>query len=269
MYIRLLTPNQLQYELPICFKCDRPIQSSNTLKANNICDACSSTNKKKSRSRSGSFNFSQLTDKLKQSFGHSSSQQLLTPAQSVDRRKSMPTMNSVFSQHDQALAPPSPVPSRPSSRASSFIEDVKQFLAPLSRKSSRNSMHSEYLQSPLVSPQPEGPKRKSSHQSLLDVINICKPSKPKQTSSYERRVIQQQEENSHCWTQEDEEVMGIHQQSNSYFTQEHENNIDNSPVHIPLRRKQIKNIESRQDRIDIYSKCVVLQRLYYMYQPQL
>lgn len=256
-----ITPNQ--YALPVCFKCDRPITHQSTLnvtQANNICEECS----KKKRSRSGSFTFTQLADKLKQSFGHSSSgssgSQLLAPAgiKNVDRRKSMPSMNSVFD-HEQALSPPSPVPSRPSSRASSFIEDVKQFLAPLSRKSSRNSMHQEYQRSLSPAP-PEGPKRKSSHSSLLDVINICMPSKPKQTPSYERRLINQPDESnissSNVWTQEDEEVMGIQQQNGFLYQQQNGDTGFESNVHIPLRRKQMKTIESRQDRIDIYSELV-------------
>jgi hypothetical protein len=154
----------------------------------------------------------------------------------------MPTMNSIF--NNELMPPVSPVPSRPSSRASSFIEDVKQFLNPLSRKSSRNSMHSDYLVQPEI-------KRKSSHQSLLDVINICKP-KLKQSPSYEKRVIQDE-----SWTQEDQEVMGVHQQE-GYFNQDHHQ--EQQDIHVPLRRKQIKSIESRQDRIDIYSKSFLIKQ---------
>ena len=241
-----------QYSLPVCTKCNRPITSQSTLNVSQLCKDCS-TRPKKGRTRSSSFTFSQIADKLKQSFGHSSSsQQLMAPNMTgnVDRRKSMPSMNDVF-HHDQALAPPSPVPSRPSSRASSFIEDVKQFLAPLSRKSSRNSMNGDYQAS--LSPTPEGPKRKSSHSSLMDVINICKPSKPKQTPSYERRLIHQQDEYAqhNTWTQEDEEVMGIHQQQQGY---DETGEVYPSNIHIPLHTKQLKGVESRQDRLNIYSK---------------
>ncbi|KAG2232269.1 hypothetical protein INT48_001554, partial [Thamnidium elegans] len=220
----LVTPNQAH-----CFKCDTPIISTDLLQVinNNICLDCS-TNKK--RSRSSSFTFSQLADKLKQSFGHSSSNTLLAPnIKTVNRRKSMPSMNSLFDQSN--LGPPSPVPSRPSSRASSFIEDVKQFLAPLSRKNSRNSIHQDYQ---VMSPTLE---KKSSHQSLFDAINICKPSKPKQSPSYERRVIQLEEDDNH-WAQDEFE-----------FGAQAESSI------LPLRRKQIKQIESRQDRIDIYNNA--------------
>lgn len=238
-FYRLATPDQF------CYQCDKPITSNNSLTVtNNVCNNCST----KKRSRSSSFTFTQLADKLKQSFGHSSSvNNLLTPAgvKSIDRRKSMPSMNSLFDQQ-QSLQPPSPMPSRPSSRASSFIEDVKQFLAPLSRKSSRNSIYQDFQQS---EPQLE---KKSSHHSLLDAINICKPTKPKQTPSYERRIIHN--EDLANWSQEDEEVMDIHQnsswQQDSYLGTAMENNI------VPLRRKQIKKIESRQERIDIYSKFV-------------
>lgn len=229
-----------------CYQCDKPITSSQSLTvANNICHDCST---KKSRSRSGSFTFTQIADKLKQSFGHSSSNTLLPPGvKTVDRRKSIPTMDSLF---DQQLERPSPVPSRPSSRASSFIEDVKQFLAPLSRKSSRNSMYQDYQQSsdPVL-------QKKSSHHSLLDAINICKPAKVKQAPSYERRIIQNEDVVN--WSREDEEVMGVHQNNSwqdSYLGPSMENTI------VPLRRKQIKKIESRQERTDIYSKI-----LYNMY----
>lgn len=159
-------------------------------------------------------------------------------------------MNSVFQQQNeqQQLQPPltsSPQPSRPSSRASSFIDDIKQFLAPLSRKSSRSSMYQEYNQQPEM-------KRKTSHNSLLDAISLCKPSstKPQRQNPYERRIIQQ-DDNS--WTQEDAEVMGFHHQNSGYFQQQHEEQ-QQYPRHIPLRRKQIKQIESRQDRMNIYSK---------------
>lgn len=143
-------------------------------------------------------------------------------------------MNSLFDQSN--LGPPSPVPSRPSSRASSFIEDVKQFLAPLSRKNSRNSMHQDYQ-----SVSPPTLEKKSSHQSLFDAINMCKPSKPKQSPSYERRVIQVDENAANHWVQDEFE-----------FGAQAESSI------LPLRRKQIKQIESRQDRIDIYSKVYLL-----------
>lgn len=146
-------------------------------------------------------------------------------------------MNSIFN-NDQ-LEPPSPQPSRPSSRASSFIEDVVQFLNPLSRKSSRNSMYQDYNAAPEL-------KRKTSHNSLLDAINICKP-KHQQHNSYEKRVIQ--DENS--WMQEDEEVMGVHTNGEGGYFQENYTPVDHI---VPLRRKQIKQIESRQDRMDIYSK---------------
>ncbi|KAI9251305.1 hypothetical protein EDC94DRAFT_622033 [Helicostylum pulchrum] len=223
----LVTPNQAH-----CFKCDTPIFSTTdslqVINNNNICLDCST----KKRSRSSSFTFSQLADKLKQSFGHSSSNTLLAPnIKTVDRRKSMPSMNSLFDQSN--LGPPSPVPSRPSSRASSFIEDVKQFLAPLSRKNSRNSMHQDYQ-----SMSPPTLEKKSSHQSLFDAINICKPSKPKQSPSYERRVIQVDEDAANHWVQDEFE-----------FGAQAESSI------LPLRRKQIKQIESRQDRIDIYNNA--------------
>jgi hypothetical protein len=147
-------------------------------------------------------------------------------------------MNSVFNNNETII---SPTPSRPSSRASSFIEDVKHFLAPLSRKSSRNSLYQEYNQ------QEQVVKKKTSHQSLFDAINICKP-KQNSTPSYERRIIHQESNNN--WAIEDEEVMGIHH-SNGYHQQDDQLAL---PQHIPIRRKQIKQIESRQDRIDIYSK---------------
>lgn len=119
-------------------------------------------------------------------------------------------------------------------------------------------MHQEYQRSLSPTP-PEGPKRKTSHSSLLDVINICKPSKPKQTPSYERRLIYQPTEesnisNNNVWTQEDEEVMGIHEQSGYLNQQQSGDTGYESNVHIPLRRKQIKTIESRQDRINLYSE---------------
>ncbi|KAI7894664.1 uncharacterized protein EV154DRAFT_458892 [Mucor mucedo] len=248
--------DDIEEELPTpdqyCNQCDRPITSSQLLTvANNICHDCSSsitTTTKKPRSRSGSFTFTQIADKLKQSFGHSSSSSntLLAPGvKPVDRRKSMPTMDSLFDQQPQQLEPPSPVPSRPSSRASSFIEDVKQFLAPLSRKSSRNSMYQDYQQSsdPVL-------QKKSSHHSLLDAINICKPAKVKQAPSYERRIIQS--DDTPNWSREDDEVMGIHQ-NNSWMQDAHsmENTI------VPLRRKQIKKIESRQERTDIYINAYI------------
>ncbi|KAG2203770.1 hypothetical protein INT47_012703 [Mucor saturninus] len=245
--------DDIEEELPTpdqyCNQCDRPITSNQSLTvANNICHDCSSSSAtKKPRSRSGSFTFTQIADKLKQSFGHSSSSNtLLAPGvKPVDRRKSMPTMDSLFDQQPQQLEPPSPVPSRPSSRASSFIEDVKQFLAPLSRKSSRNSMYQDYQQSsdPVL-------QKKSSHHSLLDAINICKPAKVKQAPSYERRIIQS--DDTHNWSREDDEVMGIHQ-NNSWIGDAHsmENTI------VPLRRKQIKKIESRQERTDIYINAYI------------
>lgn len=147
-------------------------------------------------------------------------------------------MNSVFDQSN--LEPPSPVPSRPPSRASSFIEDVKQFLAPLSRKSSRNSMYQDYQATTPVL------EKKSSHQSLFDVINLCKP-KSKQAPSYEQRVIQMEDNGSH-WGQDEFE-----------FGAQTENTI------VPLRRKQIKKIESRTDRMNIYSKYIYFTNIVYLF----
>ena len=44
------------------------------------------------------------------------------------------------------------------------------------------------------------------------------------------------------WNQEDTEVFGVQQ----------ENQLNDK--HVPIRRKQLKHIESREDRINIYSK---------------
>lgn len=92
-------------------------------------------------------------------------------------------------------------------------------------------------------------EKKSSHHSLLDAINICKPSKPKQAPSYERRIIQH-EEIVNC-SREDNEVIGEHQ-SNSW-QQDFNLGTNMENIIVPLRRKQIKKIESRQERTDIYS----------------
>ncbi|KAF1802001.1 hypothetical protein FB192DRAFT_1280870, partial [Mucor lusitanicus] len=207
-----------------CYKCNKvlPFESNNALGANNNVNVCLDCSTKK-RGRSRSF-ISEVADKLKNLGSSSNTVSLLSPSTAkIDRRKSMPSMNDAYTSSSLA---PSPTPSRPSSRASSFIEDVKQFLAPLSRKSSRNSMFQDYQQGDHASH--KGPSRKTSHNSLLDAINICKPKQRQQhtSPSYERRIM---DENN--WTQEDNE-------------------------HIPIRRKQIKQIESRQDRIDIYSKSV-------------
>ncbi|EPB89388.1 hypothetical protein HMPREF1544_03757 [Mucor circinelloides 1006PhL] len=242
----LLTPDQ-QYTYITCYKCNKvlPFEPNNALSVNNVnvCLDCST----KKRGRSRSF-ISEVADKLKNLGSSSNSVSLLSPSTAkMDRRKSMPSMNDAYTSSSLA---PSPTPSRPSSRASSFIEDVKQFLAPLSRKSSRNSMFQDYQQSENASPHHhQGPSRKTSHNSLLDAINICKPRQKSHTSpSYERRII---DENN--WTQEDNEVMNIFQQQQQQGLQ----NTEELDVvqHIPIRRKQIKQIESRQDRIDIYNSA--------------
>ncbi|OBZ84602.1 hypothetical protein A0J61_07346 [Choanephora cucurbitarum] len=243
-----------QYTLLACSKCSRPIPlNQSKLEAINVCASC--LNKKRSRSKSftldGNNMLLQFADKLKTSLGASNSN-LLSPSTSkpVDRRKSMPSMNSVYA--DQTLDIPtatSPVPSRPSSRASSFLEDVKQFLSPLSRKSSRNSLFQDQAQSPV------GPKRSSSHSSLLDAINFCKPKQKRSpTPSYERRIINManmRSEDEVNWNQEDTEVFGVQQ----------ENQLNDK--HVPIRRKQLKHIESREDRINIYNnaylECMELQ----------
>lgn len=106
-------------------------------------------------------------------------------------------------------------------------------------------MHQDYQQNDGASQQ--GPSRKTSHNSLLDAINICKPKQRNHTSpSYERRIIDDN------WAQEDNEVMNIYQQQQQQ-QQQHMEALD-AVQHIPIRRKQIKQIESRQDRIDMYSK---------------
>ncbi|KAI8364605.1 hypothetical protein BD560DRAFT_491195 [Blakeslea trispora] len=252
-----VVPKQTVYTLLACAKCSRPIPSTRSkLEAVNICNNCLS--KKRSRSKSftldGNNMLLQFADKLKTSLGTSNSS-LLSPSTSkpMDRRKSMPSMNSAYV--DQSLDIPiaSPVPSRPSSRASSFLDDVKQFLAPLSRKSSRNSLLQDQVQTSV------GPKRTPSHSSLLDAINFCKPKQKRSpTPSYERRVINMTSRNNEDeanWTQEDKEVLGIHQR---YLS---ETQLSNK--HVPIRRKQIKHIESRQDRINIYNnaymECMGLQ----------
>ncbi|KAL7323612.1 hypothetical protein PS15p_210238 [Mucor circinelloides] len=242
----LLTPDQ-QYTYITCYKCNKvlPFESNNALSVNNVnvCLDCST----KKRGRSRSF-ISEVADKLKNLGSSSNSVSLLSPSTAkMDRRKSMPSMNDAYTSSSLA---PSPTPSRPSSRASSFIEDVKQFLAPLSRKSSRNSMFQDYQQSDNASShRHQGPSRKTSHNSLLDAINICKPRQKSHTSpSYERRII-----DDNNWTQEDNEVMNIFQQQQKQGLQDTEE-ID-VVQHIPIRRKQIKQIESRQDRIDIYNSA--------------
>lgn len=218
----------------------------------------------------GSNVFSQFADKLKSSFGSNSGSQLLPPGKSVDRRKSMPSMNAAFSSSPHQLGPPSPTPSRPSSRASSFIEDVKQFLAPLSRKSSRNSMYQEYQQSPQLAT-PDGPKRKTSYNSLLEAMNICKP-KQRQSprSNGGGKGMYHDDE---VWTQEDNEVMHIHQRQNRKQDSTEFPSLDTEVhnTHIPLRRKQIKQIESREDRMNIYSKfsyvsSAVAQSIEFLFQ---
>lgn len=242
---RLLTPDQ-QFTYITCYKCNKvlPFESNNALAVNNVnvCLDCST----KKRGRSRSF-ISEVADKLKNLGSSSNSVSLLSPSTAnskMDRRKSMPSMNDAYSSSSLA---PSPTPSRPSSRASSFIEDVKQFLAPLSRKSSRNSMFQDYQQSDHAPHQ--GPSRKTSHNSLLDAINICKPKQRNHASpSYERRIIDESN-----WAQEDSEVMNIFQQQQQHSPSQHTEDLDVAQ-HIPIPRKQIKQIESRQDRIDIYSK---------------
>ncbi|KAI8642737.1 hypothetical protein BD408DRAFT_443277 [Parasitella parasitica] len=231
-----LTPDQ-QYSYITCYRCNTilPFESNNTLKVDNgnvnMCPAC--VPKKRTRSRSF---ISEVADKLKNLGSGNNSISLLSPSTArLDRRKSMSSINDAST---SSLAP-SPTPSRPSSRASSFIEDVKQFLSPLSRKSSRNSMYQEYQQNDNASQQ--GPSRKTSHNSLFDAMNICKP-KQQKSPSYERRLI------DNSWAQDDNEVMNIYQQ------QQHAEALD-AARHIPIRRKQIKKIESRQDRVDIYNNA--------------
>ncbi|RCI05220.1 hypothetical protein CU098_010882 [Rhizopus stolonifer] len=246
----LWTPDQAHYTMSTCYRCNKPIPSlqssslqlvASELNVANICADC--LNRKRTRSRSftldGNNVLTQFADKLKQSFGSNS---LLSPSKTVNRRKSMPSMNSTFT--EQSLDVPSPTPSRPSSRASSFIEDVKQFLSPLSRKSNQT---------------PDGPKKKTSHSSLFDAINLCKPKQKQNTTpSYERRIIGLLEDDT-TWAQEDSEVFGIHQK------QYHQQNQDPlvSNTYIPLRRKQIKQIESRQERMNVYNnayiECMELQ----------
>ncbi|KAL0143274.1 hypothetical protein V8B55DRAFT_1041319 [Mucor lusitanicus] len=244
----LLTPDQ-QLTYITCYKCNKvlPFESNNALGANNNVNVCLDCSTKK-RGRSRSF-ISEVADKLKNLGSSSNTVSLLSPSTAkIDRRKSMPSMNDAYTSSSLA---PSPTPSRPSSRASSFIEDVKQFLAPLSRKSSRNSMFQDYQQGDHASH--KGPSRKTSHNSLLDAINICKPKQRQQhtSPSYERRIM---DENN--WTQEDNEVMNIFQQQQQQPSPSHHNMEDLDVVqHIPIRRKQIKQIESRQDRIDIYNSA--------------
>ncbi|KAK4513714.1 uncharacterized protein ATC70_005719 [Mucor velutinosus] len=245
----LLTPDQ-QFTYITCYKCNKvlPFEPNNALAVNNVnvCLDCST----KKRGRSRSF-ISEVADKLKNLGSSSNSVSLLSPSTAnnskMDRRKSMPSMNDAYTSSSLA---PSPTPSRPSSRASSFIEDVKQFLAPLSRKSSRNSMFRDYQQSDNASHHHQGPSRKASHNSLLDAINICKPKQRSHTSpSYERRIIDES-----SWTQEDNEVMNIFQQQQQHAPFQNTQDLD-VVQHIPVRRKQIKQIESRQDRIDIYNSA--------------
>lgn len=193
------------HTLSTCHQCGRPIVGSDS----NVCANCYVTKKQRPRSRSFTLDIGQIADKIKQSL------QLPSPSHSMTRRRSMPHMN-----NDQHLEPPS---SRPSSRASSFIEDVKQFLAPLSRKSSRTSLFQEFQREAQL-------ERKSSHGSILDAINICKPKR--NSFSYERRVIQDNSDNEIV-----NEIMTLNRQK------------------IPsLRRKQMKQIESREERVHIYSK---------------
>lgn len=250
-----------------CYRCNRLIPCdpsyNNTLSVSTsyVCEDCSK--KKRSRSRSftleGNNVLTMVADKLKQSFSsNNSSNVLLSPnsaSKPVDRRKSMPSMNQIFSSQ-QSLEPVSPSISRPSSRASSFIEDVKQFLAPLSRKSSRNSLFQDFQRSTSpVDPLsiPKEPKRKSSHSSLLSAINICKP-KNRTSQSYESEKTNHSftPQSDDCWAQEDSEVMGINQRQQIEMSPE-QLQIQNN-VYIPLRRKQIKQIESREERMNIYSK---------------
>ncbi|CAO3689800.1 unnamed protein product [Rhizopus microsporus] len=192
------------HTLSTCHQCCRPMVGSDS----NVCANCYIPKKQRPRSRSFTLDIGQIADKIKQSL------QLPSPSHSMTRRKSMPHMN-----NDQHLEPPL---SRPSSRASSFIEDVKQFLAPLSRKSSRTSLFQEFQKEAQL-------ERKGSHSSILDAINICKPKR--NSFSYERRVIQDDNDGETM-----NEIMDLNRQK------------------IPsLRRKQMKQIESREERMHIYN----------------
>ncbi|KAG0747650.1 hypothetical protein G6F57_004262 [Rhizopus arrhizus] len=209
-------PAPVHHTMATCYKCNRPVATSDQILLQvNLCSNCNQpTKKKRERSRSFTFDIGQFADKLKQS--------LQLPQTSVGRRKSMPSMNEAYLEPPPLTSSrPSSSTSRPSSRASSFIEDVKQFLSPLSRRSSRNSLFHDFQNDGEVL------QKKTSHSSLFDAINICKP---KRTSfSYEKRVIQQPYEQDEL--------------SKSHIT--------------VLRRKQIKQIESRQERMGVYENAYV------------
>ncbi|KAI9470581.1 MAG: hypothetical protein EXX96DRAFT_584933 [Benjaminiella poitrasii] len=268
----LTDQNQHQYTILTCYKCNKIIPFDSTIHNSlsvsygsntNVCVQCAS--KKRTRSRSFTFEgsnvFSLVADKLKHSFSNNN---LLSPNNNtiMHRRKSMPSMNANYI--PDSLEPPSPTPSRPSSRASSFFEDVKQLLSPLSRKSSRNSLYQEYQAAPIDTDctlkTPDGPKRKTSHSSLLEAFHICKP-KRNSTSSYERRIISDattscHQEDEPIWTQEDDEVLGIHQNNQQGSNHKDDNYLSTETRgHVPLRRKQVKQITSRQERINLYNNA--------------
>ncbi|KAI8885069.1 hypothetical protein K501DRAFT_332226 [Backusella circina FSU 941] len=202
-----------------------------------LCSSCaiihSRQQKKKSKlKRPKSFTseglFGQMAGKIKQSVN------FLSPGKSsMDRRKSMSSLE---------IPPISTTPmdasgglgiSRPSSRASSIIEDVKHFLSPiqgaLSRKSSRTS---------LLDDDRTGPQRKSSHTSLLDAFNLCKP-KPKQQTAFERRGFTDYLPEG--TGEEDDDDDGFHL-------------LDIEP-YVPLRRKQIREVDALWERVEIYNRA--------------
>ncbi|KAI8967186.1 hypothetical protein BDF20DRAFT_902261 [Mycotypha africana] len=279
----LLTPDQLQYSFLTCYKCGRiipfdPVVSSNNRlsipssageaieEAANICSECSSAKKKRTRSRSFTGDvFNAVASKLKRSLSgnqdqyclsnNGSATSLLSPMAipHLSRRKSMPTIHTAHDpQQSQSWLepPPTPTPSRPSSRASSLIEDFKHLLSPLSRKSSRNSMlcddSNSHHPTPLDS---KAPSRKPSHSSILDAFNLHKAKQKSDSPSYERRLIKPSHEEidssdplNHHWddTPGEDPYQEFH---------------PDKCMHIPLRRKQVKQIASRQERIDLYNNA--------------
>ncbi|KAI7908252.1 uncharacterized protein BX663DRAFT_25950 [Cokeromyces recurvatus] len=263
----LVEKNPYQYTILTCYKCNKIIPYDPTVHNSlsvsydstmNICTQCAS--KKRTRSRSFTFEgnnvFNFVADKLKHSFSNNN---LLSPNSNpnMHRRKSMPSMNVNFA----SLEPPSPTPSRPSSRASSFFEDFKQLLSPLSRKSSRNSMYQEYQidDSDALKAPSEGHKRKTSCSSLLEAFHLCKPKQ--RSPSYERQIMNDttkpsQQEDESSWDQDDDKFLDIHQRTHQDNHLEDDQYVPmENHVHVPLRRKQVQQIGSRQKRIDLYNNA--------------
>jgi hypothetical protein len=195
-----------------------------------LCSSCAIINakqKKPKKRRSLSFSsdslFGQVAGKIKQSVN------FLSPLKSMDRRKSMSSLE---------IPPISTTPidangglgiTRPSSRASSIIEDVKHFLSPIQGALSRKSSRTSLLDDDVV----KGPQRKSSHTSLLDAFYLCKP-KPKQQSAFERRGLV------------DYMPEGGDEQDTFQL-------LDIEP-YVPLRRKQIREVDALWERVEAYSK---------------